>query len=266
MVRFHPTSLIDPAAVIGEGVVIGPFCVVGPEVQLADGVVLDTHVVITGRTTVGAECCIGSFSVVGGAPQDRDHSGAPGAISIGTRAVLREHVTVHGGSSRGEGITRIGEDCLLMVGSHVGHDASLGDRSTLVNGVMLGGHVEVGTDVFIGGASTVHQFVRLGDYAHIGGSSAVERDVVPWGLAVGNRAVLRGPNLVGMKRAGLASDALRGAQALWRDVLDPSDVPLRARLRQARATHVYGPVGDAVFRFLDQPTHRGLIQSGPRRP
>jgi UDP-N-acetylglucosamine acyltransferase len=259
MPRLHPTAIIDPAAEIEEGAVVGPFCVVGPHVRLAARVVLDAHAVVTGRTAVGAGCRIGSFAVVGGAPQDRSHEGPVGPVTIGTETIIREHVTIHGGSSGGRGSTRIGDGCLLMVGSHVGHDTWVGDRSTLVNGVMLAGHVDVGADVFVGGASTVHQFVRLGDHSHVGGSSAVERDVVPWGLALGNRAVLRGPNLVGMKRAGLSPDVIRRAQALWRDVFEASEAPLRQRLESAEARADYGPIGETIFRFLERSSRRGLI-------
>ncbi len=262
MGRIHPTAVLDGAARVAADVQVGPFCVVGPEVVIGAGAVLEPHAVVVGRTSVGPRCRIGSFAVLGGAPQDRRHEGASGPVELGADVVVREHVTIHGGSSGGRGVTRVGDGSVLMVGSHVGHDCEVGAGCTLVNCVLLGGHAQLGEGAFVGGGTTVHQFVRIGAMAHVGGASAVERDVVPWGLALGNRAVLRGPNLVGMQRAGLEPEAIRAAQALWRDLFGPGEAPLAARIAAARGGD-HGPVGRAVFAFLDAPSRRGLLPTAP---
>lgn len=258
------SARVAPGATVGDGVRVGPFCVVGPDVVLGDGVVLDSHVVVTGRTTIGAGSRVSPFSALGGRPQQNQHQGADGEVSIGAGVTIREHVTIHAGSSVGGLRTEIGDGSLLMVGSHVAHDCQLGPRCTLVNGVQLGGHVVLGEGVFVGGATTVHQFVRLGAHAYVGGGSAVERDVVPWGLAWGNRATLRGPNLVGMRRAGMDGRALRRGQALFEVLFGVGDEPLQSRVDAMEdedddADRVVDPVAAEVLRFLGEPSRRGVL-------
>lgn len=259
----HETAVVAPEAKLGEGVQVGPFCVVGPSVELGAGTVLEPHAVVTGRTTIGEGTHVGSFAVLGGAPQHSRHEGVPGTLRIGPRSTLREHVTVHSGSSMGGMATTLGEECILMVGAHVAHDCHVGDRCTLVNGVMLGGHVEVGDDCFVGGATTVHQYVRLGDCSYVGGSSAVERDVVPWGLALGNRATLRGPNLLGMKRRGLDRDTMRQGQVVFAELFAGAGAgerqPLTVRVAALRARGAWGEVGEAVLSFLEGASRRGVL-------
>jgi len=258
----HPSAHVADGAVLGDGVSIGPLCVVGPDVVLGDGVVLASHVVVEGRTTLGARVRVSPFAVLGGAPQQTQHEGDDGEVVIGADVTIREHVTVHAGSSVGSGRTTVGDGCLLMVGSHVAHDCRLGAGCTLVNGALLGGHAELGEGVFVGGATTVHQFVRLGDHAYVGGSSAVERDVVPWGLAWGNRATLRGPNLVGMRRAGMDGAAVRRARALFEVLFGVGDEPLQSRLDAidgGAADRVMDPVAADVLRFLSAESRRGVL-------
>lgn len=261
--------MIDPRAVLGPGCEVGPYCVLGPLSQVGAGSLLHAHVVITGDVQIGPGAQIGAFTVLGGAPQDHAHRGEPGAVRIGADAVLREHVTVHGGSSEGGMLTTVGDRCILMVGSHVGHDGVLGDDCTLVNGVMLGGHVRLADGVFIGGGSQVHQFVRVGRNAHIGGGSSVIRDVPPWALVWGNRAALRGPNLVGMKRAGWTGGQLREARAVFAELFGPAGAaePLATRvasLAQRSEGADQNSVVPALVSFLSAPSRRGVVGL-PRR-
>ncbi|MEJ6398210.1 acyl-ACP--UDP-N-acetylglucosamine O-acyltransferase [Yoonia sp. 208BN28-4] len=218
MSDIHPSAVIAPEAVIGAGCKIGPFCVIGPEVVLADGVTLKSHVVIDGDTHIGTDTVVFSFAVLGEIPQDLKFSGEKTRLRIGARNRIREHVTVNTGTEGGGGETRIGDDCLLMAGCHVAHDAVIANRVVIVNSTAIAGHCVIEDDVIVGGLCGVHQFVRIGKGAIIGALSMVTHDVIPHGLVMGPRGELDGLNLVGLKRKGVSRadiTALRaGFQAL----------------------------------------------------
>ncbi|PYE86211.1 acyl-ACP--UDP-N-acetylglucosamine O-acyltransferase [Pseudoroseicyclus aestuarii] len=210
----HPTALVEPGAELADGVSIGPFCHVGPKVVLGEGVVLRSHVVVTGDTRIGAGTEVFSFAVLGEVPQDLKYGGEATQLRIGARNRIREHVTVNIGTEGGGGVTRIGDDCLLMAGVHVAHDVQLGDRVIMVNNSGVAGHAQIGDDVILGGISGVHQWVRIGRGAIIGGLSKVTRDVIPFALVNGEDAALEGLNLVGLRRKGTPREdvsALRAA-------------------------------------------------------
>ncbi|WP_349291217.1 acyl-ACP--UDP-N-acetylglucosamine O-acyltransferase [Loktanella sp. SALINAS62] len=200
----HPSAIVSDHAVIGENCTIGPFCVVGSQVVLGDGVWLKSHVIVDGDTHIGADCTVFSFAVIGEIPQDLKFDGEATQLRIGQRNRIREHVTVNTGTVGGGGVTRIGDDCLLMAGCHIAHDVQLGSRVVVVNSVAVAGHCVVGDDVIIGGLSGIHQFVRIGQGAIIGAMSMVSHDVIPHGLVMGERARLEGLNLVGLRRRGVA--------------------------------------------------------------
>lgn len=199
----HPSALVDPAATLGPGCKIGPFCVVGPEVTLGPRVELKSHAVVTGWTEIGEDTVVFPFACVGEVPQDLKFKGEHTRLIIGARCRIREGATLNTGTSGGGGITRIGDDCLLMTGSHVGHDATLGNRVILANQAAIAGHCQLGDDVIIGGLSGVHQWVRIGHGAIIGAVTMVTNDVLPHGLVQGPRGELDGLNLVGLKRRGV---------------------------------------------------------------
>ena len=210
----HPSSIVDPAARLGAGVRIGPFCVIGPDVTLGDGVEVKSHAVVTGWTDVGADTVIFPHATVGEVPQDLKYRGERTRLIIGARCKIRESVTLNTGTEGGGGVTQVGDDCLLMTGAHVGHDARLGNRVILANGVAIAGHCQIGDDVIVGGLSGIHQWVRIGQGAIIGAVTMVTNDVIPYGLVQGPRGELDGLNLVGLKRRGLdraAITALRHA-------------------------------------------------------
>ena len=210
----HPSSVVDPAARLGAGVDIGPFCVIGPDVTLGDGVQVESHAVVTGWTEVGADTVIFPHATVGEVPQDLKYRGERTRLIVGARCKIRESVTLNTGTEGGGGVTQVGEDCLLMTGAHVGHDARLGNRVILANGVAIAGHCQIGDDVIVGGLSGIHQWVRIGQGAIIGAVTMVTNDVIPYGLVQGPRGELDGLNLVGLKRRGLdraAITALRHA-------------------------------------------------------
>ena len=210
----HPSSVVDPSARLGAGVRIGPFCVIGPDVTLADGVEVKSHAVVTGWTDVGADTVIFPHATVGEVPQDLKYRGERTRLIVGARCKIRESVTLNTGTEGGGGLTQVGDDCLLMTGAHVGHDARLGNRVILANGVAIAGHCQIGDDVIVGGLSGIHQWVRIGQGAIIGAVTMVTNDVIPFGLVQGPRGELDGLNLVGLKRRGLdraAITALRHA-------------------------------------------------------
>lgn len=220
-VTIHPSAIVDPAAKLGEGVDIGPFCVVGPDVTLGDGVRLVSHVAVDGRTSIGAESVIYPFASIGHRPQDLKFHGEPSELVIGARNQIREHVTMNPGTEGGGMITRVGDDGLFMMGSHVAHDCVVGDHVIMANNATLGGHVTLGDYVIIGGLSAVRQFVRIGSHAMIGGMSGVENDVIPFGLVMGDRARLAGLNLVGLERRGFKKDDIHALRAAYRMLFGP---------------------------------------------
>ncbi len=201
--RIHPMAVIDEGAEIGPGVSIGPFAVIGPKVRLGERVVIKSHVVLTGDTEIGAETVIFPFSVIGEIPQDLKFHGEDTKLVIGARNRIREHVTINPGTEGGGGVTRVGDDCLLMAGTHIAHDCQVGNRVIMVNNSGLAGHCHIGDDVIIGGISGVHQWVRVGQGAIIGGLTKIEKDVIPFGQVQGAAGHLVGLNLIGLKRRGL---------------------------------------------------------------
>lgn len=213
--RVHPSCVIETGAVIGAGCEIGPFCVIGAEVVLHDRVVVKSHAVVTGRTEIGAETVIFPFATVGEVPQDLKYRGEKSRLVVGQRCRIREGATLNLGTEGGGGVTRVGDDVLIMTGAHVGHDAQIGNRVILVNNVAIAGHCVLGDDVIVGGLSGVHQFVRIGQGAIIGAVTMVTNDVIPYGLVQAPRGELDGLNLVGLKRRGVERGEITALRAAY---------------------------------------------------
>lgn len=213
--QVHPSAVIADGAVIGAGCVIGPFAVIGAEVTLHPGVTVKSHAVVTGWTEIGDGTVIFPFATVGEVPQDLKYRGEHTRLVIGRRCRIREGATLNTGTDGGGGITRIGDDCLIMTGAHVGHDAQIGDRVILVNHVAIAGHCILGDDVIVGGLSGVHQWVRIGRGAIIGAVTMVTHDVLPYGLVQGPRGELDGLNLVGLKRRGVDRTEIMSLRAAY---------------------------------------------------
>lgn len=214
----HPTAIIDPKAKIGIDVKIGPYSVVGANVNLHDRVELKSHVAVDGYTTVGEGTVIYPFASVGHAPQDLKYHGEVSTLIIGKNNTIREHATLNPGTETGSMTTVVGDNCLLMMSTHVAHDCVLGNHVIMANNATLGGHVNIGDHVLIGGLSAVHQFIRIGSYAVIGGMSGVESDVIPYGRVKGERAFLAGLNLVGLERNGFDKDQIRFLQRAFNEL------------------------------------------------
>ena len=200
MSLIHPSAIIEEGAILGANVLVGPFAYIGSKVKIGDNTTVASHAVIEGDTTIGKNNRIFSHTAVGTIPQDLKFNGENVQLIIGDNNTIREFALINPGTIGGGGITQIGNNNLLMGYVHVGHDIVIGNHCILANATNLGGHAEIGDHVVIGAMSAIHQFVNLGDYAMIGGASALTQDVPPFCLAEGNRATLRGLNLIGLRR------------------------------------------------------------------
>jgi UDP-N-acetylglucosamine acyltransferase len=245
----HPTAIIEPGAKLGNDVKIGPYCIVGAEVTLGHGVELISHAVVTGRTTIGARSQIFPFASIGHRPQDLKFAGEPSTLEIGTDAVIREHVTINPGTAGGGMITRIGNSCLIMIGSHIGHDCIIGDHCVFSNNVTFAGHCRVDDYVVMSGYSGATQFVHIGAHAFIGGLTKVEKDVIPYGTVAGYPAELSGLNLVGLRRRGFDREAIHNLRTAYRMIF-ATDGTLRERVEDAAAMFVSEPLVQDVVGFI----------------
>lgn len=259
MTDIHPTAIVDPKASIGDDVAIGPYCIVEGGVTLADGVRLHSHVVVGGNTEVGAETEIYPFASIGLPPQDLKYAGESSRLIVGERNRIREHVTMNPGTSDGGMITRVGDDCLFMVGAHVAHDCLMGDHVIMANNATLAGHVEVGDYAILGGLSAVHQFARIGRHAIVGGMSGVENDVIPYGSVMGDRARLSGLNVIGLKRRNFAKDEIHNLRTAYR-MLFAEEGTLQERIDDV--AKMFGDNDEIleIVSFMRADSSRGLVQ------
>jgi UDP-N-acetylglucosamine acyltransferase len=212
----HRSAVVEPGAGLGCDVTIGPFCHVGSEVELADGVELVSHIVVAGRTKIGARTRIFPFASIGHAPQDLKYRGEPSRLEIGADCLIREGVTINPGTEGGGMLTKVGDRCAFLANAHVGHDCRIGNDVILSNNVMVAGHVTIGDFASLGGGAAVIQFTRIGAHAFLGGLSGLEHDLIPYGLAFGNRAALAGINLVGLKRRGFSRETINDLRRAYR--------------------------------------------------
>lgn len=217
-VVIHSTSIVHPGALLDTGVTVGPFCIIGEHVKVGKGTQLHSHVVLEGHTTLGEENEIFPFASVGHAPQDLKFKGEPTTLEVGHRNKIRESVTLQPGTVQGGGKTTIGNGNLFMAYTHVAHDCIVGNDNVLANAAQLSGHVVLGNGTVIGGLVGIHQFCRVGDMALAAGGAMIVEDVPPFCIVQGDRATLRGLNLVGMRRKGLSRDSILGIKACYRVV------------------------------------------------
>ena len=258
----HETAVVDPAAVLGENVTVGPFSVVGPKVELGSGTVLHSHVVVDGITRIGDRTRIFPFASIGTPPQDLKYDGEDSRLTIGCDNVIREYVTMSPGTRGGGMETVVGDTCLFMVGSHVAHDCIIGSHVILSNNATLGGHVIVGDHAIIGGCSAVHQFVRIGPHAMIGGMTGIEQDVIPFGMAMGDRGHLAGLNIVGLKRRGFERDEIHALRAAFRTLFD-SQGELAGRIDAVAEQYADHKGVRALVEFLRFDSDRKILKPRP---
>ena len=214
--KIHPTAIIEEGAKIAENVQIGPFTLIGKDVEIGKGTVVHSHVVINGITRIGEDNEIYQFASIGEVNQDLKYKGEPTRVEIGNRNRIRESVTIHRGTVQGTGVTKIGDDNLLMINVHVAHDCIIKNRCILANNATLAGHVELDDFVVVGGMSAIHQFVIIGAHVMIGGGSMVSQDVPPYVMAQGNHAQPFGVNLEGLKRRGFDKPTMHAIRNVYK--------------------------------------------------
>lgn len=258
----HPSSVVASGARLGAGVKIGPFCVVGEHAELADDVELVSHVSLAGRTTIGARTKIYPFAALGHPPQDLKYRGEESTLAIGADCIIREGVTANPGTAGGGMRTSIGDRCVMLAQAHVGHDSFIGKDVILSNNVMIAGHVRIDDFAILSGGVAVHQFARVGAHAFIGGVTGLEGDLVPFGLAFGNRAHLAGLNLVGLRRRSFSRETIANLQAAYRLIFE-GDAPLAARIDETERTLGDDPNVAQLVAFLRESGDRPLCR--PRR-
>lgn len=256
----HNTALIEEGAIIGNNVEIGAFCVIGKNVKIGDGCVLKPHVVIEGWTTIGRNNKIYSFATIGQQPQDLKFEGEKSEVVIGDNNSIREHCTIHPGTKGDNLITKIGNNNLLMVNTHIAHDCVIGNDCVFANNATLGGHVHVGNHVVLGGLSAIHQKVRVGSGAMLGGLSGLGEDLIPYGIAYakgGRAGTLQGINLVGLKRANVDKTKILELSHFYKEVFESNETgSILERANKLKEKYIDNSLILEVIEFMNSDTSR----------
>jgi UDP-N-acetylglucosamine acyltransferase len=246
----HPTAIIHKTAHVAPTAEVGPYCVIGPEVVIGDGTILHNHVTVQALTTIGRDNVIYPQSVIGADPQDRKFSGERAVCQIGDRNNIREHVTIHRGTGNGGGVTRLGNDNLIMVAAHIAHDCVIADDVCIANQVMLAGHVRIEERASIGGGAGLHHFTTVGAFAFVGGLARITRDVPPFMIVEGNPAEVRAINSIALSRNGFSQrdiDAVKDAfKRLYRD----NGAAMAEKLIQLRQDYPATPAVTRICEFM----------------
>ena len=252
----HKSSVIDAKANISKNVKIGPFCYVGPEVQLDENVELISNVHLEGNTKIGSGTKIFPFASIGTQPQDLKFNNEKNSTIIGKNNTIREYVTINPGTEGGGLKTTIGNNCLFMISSHVAHDCVIGDNVIIANNVPLGGHVTIEDSVVIGGNSAVQQFTRIGRLAMIGGMTGVLKDVIPFGLSIGNRNYLQGLNLIGLRRKKYDNKKIIGLDKAYKEIFSSQN--LHDNLSKINGEHKDNELVNEVISFIEKDKKRPI--------
>ncbi len=260
MSAIDPRAVVSPSAKLGNCVQVGAFAIVGDEVELGDGCVVESHAVVKGPSTFGRKNHFYSFSMVGGDPQDLTYTGQRVRLEVGDENEFREYCTVHRGTIKGGGVTRLGSHNLIMAYAHIGHDCQIGDHVILTNGAQLAGHSVVEDYAGISAFCLFHQFVRIGSHAYIGAGTIITQDVPPFSLIVGERETrCFGINKIGLERHGFSPERIRVIEKAYRYLL-------RSKLNTSQAVEkMRGTLADsedvqALIRFIESTTARGLTK------
>ncbi len=252
----HKSSDIDPKAKIQKNVKIGPFCYIGPDVQLAENVELVSNVHIEGNTKIGKGTKVFPFASIGTQPQDLKYKGEKNSIEIGEDNIIREYVTINPGTYGGGSKTIIGNNCLFMISSHIAHDCKIGNNVIIANNVPLGGHVTIEDSVVIGGNSAVQQFTRIGRLAMIGGMTGVLKDVIPFGLSIGNRNFLQGLNLIGLRRHKYENKKIIGLDDAFKKIFSSKN--LHENLNKINGEFKDNELVIEVIKFIEKDKKRPI--------
>lgn len=255
--KIHQTAIVEDGAILGADVRIGPYCYVGPDVTLADGVELISHVVVAGRTSVGERTRVFPFASIGHQPQDLKYKGEPSLLTIGAECQIREGVTMNPGTEGGGMITTVGDRCAFLANSHVGHDCRVGNSVIFSNNVMLAGHCVVGDFAILGGGAAAIQFARIGAHAFLGGMSGLENDLIPYGMALGNRAYLSGLNIVGLQRRGFSRSDIHDLRRAYR-ALFAAEGTLAERIDDVSTEFADHKIVQEIVAFMREGGKRSL--------
>jgi UDP-N-acetylglucosamine acyltransferase len=255
--EIHRTAIVEDGARISDGVKIGPYCHVTGEVTLGEGVELMSHVAVAGHTSIGARTRIFPFASIGHQPQDLKYHGEPSTLTIGSDCLIREGVTMNPGTEGGSMETIVGDRCAFLANSHVGHDCRIGNNVVCSNNVMLAGHLTVGDYAGIGGGAAVIQFARVGAHSFLGGMSGLEQDLIPYGMAFGNRAHLSGLNIVGLQRRGFSRDDIHSLRRAYR-LLFADEGTLVERTEDVEKEFKDHPIVTEILAFIRARGKRGL--------
>ena len=216
--NIHPTAIVGDQVQVAENVTIGPYCVIEGKVSIGRGTTLHSHCVLKGTLEIGENNQFFQFTSIGEAPQDLSYKNEETFVKIGDNNVFREYVSVHRGTLKQDKVTIIGDNNLFMAQSHIGHDCVVGNNCIIVNSVKLAGHVSLGNKVILGGDAAVAQFIKVGDNVYAGGTAIIDKDIPSYCLVLGNRAYLKGINIIGLKRAGFSRSEISEAVDFFRSV------------------------------------------------
>jgi UDP-N-acetylglucosamine acyltransferase len=252
----HQTAIIDKNAQISDNVEIGPYSIIGPNVIIHENVKIQSHVNITGFTTIGKDNKIYPFASIGNDPQDMKYNGEKTELVIGDKNTIREYTTINPGTLQGGGVTKVGNNNLIMIGAHIAHDCIIGNNIVIANNAAIAGHAEIQDYVILGGNCGVHQFTRIGKMAMIGGMTGVSRDVIPYGLSTGNRNVLNGVNLVGLRRVKTPNKEIIGLSETYKEIFKTEN--LNENLEKLNPNVRENPLVNEVIEFINKDKKRPI--------
>ena len=252
----HKTAIVDSKAKVSSSTEIGPYCVIGPNVVIGENVKIHSHVNIFGNTIIGKENKIYPFASIGNDPQDLKYKDEETKLIIGDNNKIREYVTINPGTTGGGGLTKVGNNCLFMISSHVAHDCHVGNNVIIANNVPLGGHAIIEDHVVIGGNSAVQQFTRIGKMAMIGGMTVVLHDVIPYGLSTGNRNTLNGLNLIGLRRAKFDNKDIFGLSEAYKEIF--ATKKLTENISKLNGEFKENPLVKNVIEFITKYKKRSI--------
>jgi UDP-N-acetylglucosamine acyltransferase len=252
----HKTAIIDPKAKISSSTEIGPYSIIGPNVEIGEKTIIQSHVSIIGNTKIGKNNNIYPFASIGNDPQDLKFSGEETKLEIGDNNKIREYVTINLGTKGGGGLTKIGNNCLFMVSSHIAHDCIVEDNVILANNVPLGGHAHIEESVIIGGNSAVQQFTRVGKSSMIGGMCGVVRDIIPYAMVHGNRSILQGLNLIGLRRKNIPNKEIMVLSDAYKKIFKNEN--LTENLKNLDPNYKKNDLVKDVVNFLEKDKKRPI--------
>ena len=252
----HKTAIIDKKSNISNNVKIGAYSIIGPNVQIGENTEIQSHVNIIGHTTIGKNNKIYPFSSIGNDPQDMKYNGEITQLVIGDHNIIREYVTINPGTVQGGGVTRVGNKNLLMIGSHIAHDCKLGNKIVIANNAAIAGHAEIDDNVILGGNCGVHQFTRIGKMAMIGGMTGVSRDIIPYGLSTGNRNILNGINIVGLRRLNIANKDIISLTEAYKSIFKTEN--LSENLKNLKSDITKNKLVMEIIEFINKDKKRPI--------